>query len=216
MTPRTVTFLLGAALLASLVSLGATWRLPGDNRGYEPAQPIAYSHRLHAGEMKIACVYCHSGAERSRFAGIPAMSVCMNCHRQVTASRAQIEQDAAAAKTAPPTAARARVISPELKKLYDALALDDKLVAVKGRTPVPIAWVRVHNLPDFVRFDHSAHVGSGVACQTCHGPVESMERVRQHASLSMGWCVNCHRDANERGLNGTRVYASLDCTTCHY
>jgi hypothetical protein len=211
---RTVTILLAAALFGSLVSLGASWRLPGDNRGYEPPQPLAYSHRLHAGELQIACLYCHSGAERSRYAGIPAMSVCMNCHRQVTATRAHVDQAAAAAKADNQPAGR--VVSSELRKLYDALALDDTLVPVKGRAATPIAWVRVHNLPDFVRFDHSAHVVSGVACQTCHGPIETMERVRQEASLSMGWCVNCHRDVNEHGLDGRRVYASVDCTTCHY
>ncbi len=214
MAPRTLTVLLASAFIASLVSLGAAWRLPGNNQGYEPAQPLAYSHRLHAGDMKIACVYCHSGAERSRFAGIPGTSICMNCHRQVTASRASVEQEQAAAKSE--NRAVARVIAPELKKLYDSLALDEKLVPIKGQAARPMSWVRVHNLPEFVRFDHSAHVGSGVACQTCHGPIETMERVRQESPLSMGWCVNCHRDVNEHGVNGKEVYASMDCTTCHY
>ena len=202
MRPRTLTVLLTTALFASLVSLAAAWRLPGDNRGYEPVQPIAYSHRLHAGEMQIPCLYCHSTAERGIYAGIPATSVCMNCHQLVTASAAAMrEERAAAAKEG----RRVRsVVSPELRKLT---------ITFRGQ---PIPWVRVHTLPDFVRFDHSAHVTTGVACQTCHGPVESMERVRQVAPLTMGWCVDCHRDANERGVAGRRVNASLDCTACHY
>ena len=204
---------LGLGLLASLASLAMAWRTPGNNIGYEPDQPIAYSHQLHAGELKIACMYCHAGAEGSRYAGIPASSVCMNCHRWVPARFQHVEQERLAAEKEkrPPK----RVESPELRKLYDALALDEKMALRRDKEPVPINWVRVHNLPDFVRFDHRPHVLSGVACQHCHGPVETMERVRQFSRLSMGWCVDCHRDANEHGVNGRKVYASLDCTTCH-
>lgn len=216
MRPRALTLLLTAALFASLVSLAMAWRLPGDNRGYEPVQPIAYSHRLHAGEMKISCLYCHSAAERSRYAGIPAVSVCMNCHRMVTASLALVQEEKAAA--ARDGRKPQRVISPELRKLYDAFGLDDRLFPLQGVGPKarPVSWVRVHALPDFVRFDHSPHVIAGVACQTCHGPIETMDRVRLVAPLTMGWCVNCHRDANEHGVNGRRVNASLDCSACHY
>jgi hypothetical protein len=189
-------------------------RLPGDNSGYEPVQPIAYSHRLHAGDLKINCLYCHSGSERSRYAGIPAMSVCMNCHRQITAPRAEVEQETAAAEKEQREARR--VISPELRKLYEGLALDDELAPAPDRTAKPIAWVKVHALPDYVRFNHSPHVVAGVACQTCHGPIETMERVRQHAPLSMGWCVNCHREVNETGVEGRQVHAPIDCATCHY
>jgi cytochrome c peroxidase len=85
-----------------------------------------------------------------------------------------------------------------------------------ARRAAPIAWTRVHNLPDFVYFDHRAHVNGGVSCQTCHGPVETMERLRQVSDLSMGWCVNCHRDANRSGIEGKRVNASTDCVTCHF
>ncbi|PWT81659.1 MAG: cytochrome C [Blastocatellia bacterium] len=178
------------------------WRSPGNNQGYEPIQPIAFSHKLHAGDMQISCVYCHLGAETSRYAGIPAVSTCMNCHKTVTASAAQ--QRARAAE------------SPELRKLYDALALDKKLAPVPGAIPKPIAWQRVHQLPDFVYFDHRGHVSAGVGCQNCHGPVDSMDRVRQVETLAMGWCVNCHRAANISGVAGKPVYASTDCVTCHY
>jgi hypothetical protein len=216
MVPGKLTIALTTALFASLVSLATAWRLPGDNRGYEPVQPIAYSHRLHAGDMQISCLYCHSGAERSRYAGIPAVSVCMNCHRQVTAPRSAVEQERTASGKESRTPRR--IVSPELRKLYDAFGLDDGLMPMQGhgRTARPVAWVRVHALPDFVRFDHSPHVIAGVACQACHGPVETMERVRLVAPLSMGWCVNCHRDANEQGVAGKPVHASLDCTACHY
>ena len=216
MRTRTLTTALTVALVASLVSLAMAWRLPGDNRGYQPVQPIAYSHRLHAGDMKISCLYCHSAAERSRYAGIPAVSVCMNCHRQVTAPIALVEQEKAASEKE--GRKPQRIISPELRKIYDAYGLDERLFPLEGhgRTARPVSWVRVHALADFVRFDHSPHVIAGVACQSCHGPVETMERVRLVAPLTMGWCVNCHREANEHGVGGKRVNASLDCTACHY
>lgn len=213
----TVTVLLVIGLLFSLglaASKVARVRLPGIQLGYEPEQPIAFSHRLHAGELQIACLYCHFAAEMSRHAGIPPANVCMNCHAFVTAPwgavRAEDEQ-AAREKRAP-----RRVISAELRKLYDAFALDDALKRDPGRTPHPIAWVKVHNLPDFVYFDHRPHVAVGVACQTCHGAVETMERMRQASDLTMGWCVSCHRDANRTGIGGTPVRASIDCARCHY
>jgi len=109
-----------------------------------------------------------------------------------------------------------RIISPELEKLYDALGLNEKLQPDPAKTPRPIRWVRVHNLPAFTHFDHRAHVGAGVACQHCHGLVETMERVRQVEDLSMGWCVNCHRDVNRDGVDGKAVHASNDCATCHH
>ena len=214
MQSRTLTILIGFLVIVSLGALAAGWRLPGDNRGYEPVQPINYSHRLHAGEMKIACMYCHSGAEQSRYAGIPSTSVCMNCHQEVRASFELVQQEAKDAEIEDRTPER--IISPELRKLYDTLALDDQLRPLENQAPMPVAWVRVHTLPDFVRFDHRPHIWAGVSCQSCHGPVETMERVRQEAPLSMGWCVNCHRDVNEHGVAGKTAYASLDCTTCHY
>lgn len=216
MRERALTIVLTVALLASLASLAGVWRLPGDNRGYTPVQPIAYSHRLHAGDMTVSCLYCHSAAERSRYAGIPAVSVCMNCHRVVTAPMAAVNAEKAAA--AREGRRVERIVSAELRKVYDAYGIQGppKPLQGPGERARPVEWVRVHRLADFVRFDHAAHVTVGVACQTCHGPVETMERVSQVAPLTMGWCVDCHRDANERGVNGRRVNASLDCTACHY
>jgi hypothetical protein len=205
---------LAVALVVSLVTLVTALRLPGSNQGYQPAQPIAYSHRLHAGTLQIQCIYCHSAADKSRHAGIPAMNVCMNCHLGVTASLASVKQEEQAA--AQQQRAARPVVSSELRKLYTAMGLDDALAPIPGRTPQPIAWKRVHKLPDFVYFDHRAHVTASVRCQQCHGAVETMDRVSQHETLSMGWCVNCHRDVNQTGVAGKPVQASIDCVTCHY
>ncbi|HWR35899.1 MAG TPA: cytochrome c3 family protein [Clostridia bacterium] len=223
---------LGFALLTAAPNL-ATVHLPGNQAGYEPAQPIAFSHRLHAGELNVQCLYCHSGAERSRHAGIPTANTCMNCHRFVTTTRGAIraEDELAQQEKRSPR----RIVSPEIQKIYDALALDDKLQREPGKAQQSLAWTKVYNLPDFVYFDHRPHVNTGVACQSCHGPVETMERVRQTGDLSMGWCVNCHRGVNRNGLDGKgnftsapapaaasvkqatrQVYASTDCATCHY
>lgn len=210
----TTAIVLAAALAVSLVTLVAAIRLPGDNQGYEPVQPIAYSHKLHAGDLQIQCTYCHFAAEKGRHAGIPPLNVCMNCHSGVSATLAavKLEEENAKQQNRAPKA----VESPELRKLYDALALDETLSPIAGKAPKPIAWKRIHKLPDFVYFDHRAHIAATVRCQTCHGPIETMERVRQYETLAMGWCVNCHRDVNEHGVNGKQVHASIDCVTCHY
>jgi hypothetical protein len=128
------------------------------HQGYAPEQPVAFSHKLHAGENQIACLYCHFGATTSRHAGIPPAGVCMNCHGLLQRETA------------------------EIAKLKEAVAQNR-----------PIEWIKVHNLPDFVYFNHSQHVLGAVACQECHGPVESMVRVRQDKPLTMGWCLDCHR-----------------------
>ena len=214
MQRRILTPVLGAALIVSLGALVLAWRLPGNNQGYEPVQPIAFSHKLHAGELQLSCLYCHAGGETSRYAGVPAVNICMNCHQAVTSTFAAFKQENASAereKREPRP-----VVSAELRKLYDALALDDVLTSIDGRAPKPIAWTKVHTLPDFVYFDHRAHISAGVVCQRCHGQVESMERIRQVETLEMGWCVNCHREVNRNGVNGKAVHASIDCVTCHY
>ena len=217
MSGRIATIVLIVGLLGVAVTLAPRMgaiHLPGNQQGYEPPQPINFSHRLHAGEMQIACLYCHSGAEKSRHAGIPSANVCMNCHRLVTAPIGVIRaEDAQAEKEK--RAAR-RIVSPELQKLYTALALDEKMQPDPAHQPRPIQWTKIHNVPDFVYFDHRPHVAAGVDCQTCHGPVENMERVKQTGDLSMGWCVNCHRDANRAGVAGKAVKASIDCSACHF
>ncbi len=206
MNSRIVTIVLAIGLGISWVLLAARLgqlHLPGNQQDYSPAQPIAYSHRLHAGEMQIPCLYCHYAAQTSRHASVPPAGVCMNCHKEVTTSQGAMHaEDALAEKE---NRKPRQIASTELQKLYDAIQRNQ-----------PIAWNRVYALPSFVYFDHRAHVRVGVACQQCHGPVETMERVRQFSDLSMGWCVNCHRQANQTGVAGTRVNASTNCSTCHF
>ena len=171
-------------------------RQVGVHQGYEPDQPIAFSHKIHAGENKIACMYCHFAADQSRHAGIPPANVCMNCHNKI------------------------KTESPEIKKIQEAVR-EDK----------PIQWVKVHNIPDFVYFNHSQHVIAGVSCQSCHGPVETMGRMRQAKSLTMGWCIECHRQRNikpppghattvpgelEMAEQPTLFREGMDCAKCHY
>jgi hypothetical protein len=211
----TIILLIGLSLgLAVLVSGSGSWRLPDNQQGYTPEQPIAFSHRLHAGELGMDCRFCHWSADKSRHAGIPSTDVCMKCHKFIMASNSAMKQemDLADKEKRQPQ----RVVSAELRKLFNAAGLDESLKLDTENEPDALEWVRVHNLPDYVYFDHRSHVAAGVSCQKCHGPVESMEQVRQHSTLSMGWCVNCHRESNANGVNGNHVHASLDCTTCHF
>jgi hypothetical protein len=217
MNSRVVTLallVLGLLSLIALVPAVRAVRIPGNHQGYEPPQPIAYSHRLHAGELAIPCEYCHFAADRSRHAGIPSASKCMNCHQFVSAARSKVraEEELAKSEGREPR----RVVSPEIQKLYDALALGPDMKPVPDRTPQPIEWERIHKVPDFVYFDHRAHVNRGVTCQKCHGPVETMEKMRQHETLLMGWCVNCHRGQGGALINGQIAKGSTDCSVCHY
>ncbi len=146
----------------------------GVYEGYEPEQPIAYSHKIHAGENGVACVYCHFGAEKGRAAGIPPANVCMNCHKYI--------DEGPSGKG-------------EIAKIYAALDYNPE-TQTYGPNQKPIEWVRVHNLPDHVYFNHSQHVVVGkIECETCHGPVKDEYTVgKQFAPLTMGWCINCHRE----------------------
>lgn len=174
-----------ALLLVALVVftiLGLCFRVSFYDRGYAPEQPIHYSHKLHAGDLGIDCRYCHFNAERGKHAGIPPTSVCLGCH---ATDKGGVNGD-----------------KPEIQKLL-AMAdngsgsyTDDNGVIHEGGA---IHWNRVHKLPDFVYFSHQWHVKAGVSCQTCHGPVEEMTVLRQHATLTMGWCLDCHRSDNYVG-----------------
>jgi mono/diheme cytochrome c family protein len=159
----------------------------GVDQGYAPVQPIHYSHRIHAGSNQIDCNYCHSSARRSKHSGIPSLNVCMNCHKSI-------------AEVAPETLAEGQEFgvdyNNEIKKLYAAVGWDEATQAYTGKTE-PVKWVRIHNLPDFVYFNHSQHVTvAGQECQKCHGPVQEMEVMSQFAPLTMGWCITCHRETN--------------------
>ncbi len=178
----------------------------GVQQGYQPTQPIAFSHQLHAGQYEIDCQYCHTGVEISASANIPSVNICMNCHSAIQNVGGEPG------------------MSPEIQKLYTAME-EDK----------PIEWVRIHNLPDLAYFNHSQHVKvGGVECQTCHGPIEEMDVVYQYSSLTMGWCIDCHRNTEIKVENGyydklsalhagaqktalrVQDIGGLECAKCHY
>ncbi len=174
----------------------------GLTQGYQPTQPIAFSHKLHAGENQINCAYCHTSVYKSKSANIPSANICMNCHSQI------------------------KTESQEIKKIYRAIERKQ-----------PIQWVRIHNLPDLAYFNHSQHTQvGGIECQTCHGPIQNMEVVYQYSPLTMGWCINCHRETplNTKGngyynnlvklhdqANGAAPFTvssngGTECSKCHY
>ncbi len=218
MTNRNVTIILLMALVIGTIiyARSVNINLPGNNQGYAPEQPIAFSHRLHSGDLKLDCLYCHTGAEKSRHAGTPPASICMNCHQFVTAGWDQVKIEE---KQALEEKRDLQIpVSSELRKLYAAIGFNtDTMRYDESRQEQPIAWVRIHNLPAFTYFDHRRHVNAEVACQQCHGPVETMEKISQESDLSMGWCVNCHRDVNTGTLPDLiGRHASTNCAACHY
>ncbi|MAT39037.1 MAG: cytochrome C [Ectothiorhodospiraceae bacterium] len=186
-------------------------QLPGSNQGYEPVQPIAYSHRLHAGELQIDCLYCHFGAEQTKAAGVPPVNVCMNCHSFITAPYNVIRhEDEQATKEGRKAE---QIVSAELARLF---TYRDSSMSTAIGTGSSIPWVRIHALPDFVYFNHSAHVHAEIECQKCHGEVQTMERVRQVEDLTMGWCVNCHREFDGKPIQTRTLTPPTDCVGCHY
>ncbi|SDJ22042.1 c-type cytochrome [Flavobacterium noncentrifugens] len=198
----------------------------GVDQNYEPIQPIHYSHRIHAGSNGINCKYCHSAARVSKNAGIPSLNVCMNCHKNIS----EVSDT-----TATPDHSKA-FYDGEIAKLYTAVGWDKATQKYTGKTQ-PVKWVRIHNLPDFVYFNHSQHVSvAGVECQTCHGPVQEFEVMKQFFPLTMGWCIDCHRKTDVK-MEGNEYYAKihaelskkygvdkltaaqmggLECGKCHY
>ncbi|MBG8556439.1 cytochrome c3 family protein [Hymenobacter guriensis] len=193
---------LGVFLLAVLYESVQGVMAVGLTQGYQPTQPIAFSHKLHAGEHQINCAYCHTSVYKSKSANIPSANICMNCHSQI------------------------KTESPEIKKIYRAIQKNQ-----------PIQWVRVHNLPDLAYFNHSQHTQvGGLECQTCHGPIQNMDVVYQYSALTMGWCINCHRETplNTKGngyydklvqlhdkANGAVPFTvssngGTECSKCHY
>lgn len=191
----------------------------GVYEGYKPEQPIKFSHELHAGQNQIACVYCHSGVEKSKHANIPSANVCMNCHSYIQEGPQYGKE--------------------EISKIYAALDYNPE-TRVYGDNPKPIQWIRVHNLPDHVYFNHSQHVKVGkIECTECHGQIDTMTVVQQNSPLTMGWCINCHRETAVQ-FEGNEYYeelhkkfmedpdykkgdvftvekiGGLECSKCHY
>lgn len=171
-------------VFVAAVSFVATYylsRAERDGVGYAPVQPIAFSHKLHAGTMRIDCKYCHTGVTVSPHATVPAVSVCMNCHTVARKNRPEIIK---------------------LTKYYE-----------EG---VALPWKRVHRVPDFAYFNHSAHVNKGIECANCHGNVENMEVVSQVAEFTMTACLNCHRNAPQLLPDAPGIREAPDnCATCH-
>jgi mono/diheme cytochrome c family protein len=178
----------------------------GVQQGYAPTQPIAFSHKLHAGEYQIDCNYCHTGVRISKSANIPSVNICMNCHSAIVKVGDEEE------------------LSAEIQLIYDAYENNR-----------PIEWVRVHNLPDLSYFNHAQHYNvGGIECETCHGPIEEMEVVSQYSNLTMGWCIDCHRTTAIKVDNGyydklealhaasssdpllVEDIGGLECAKCHY
>ncbi|WP_343487482.1 cytochrome c3 family protein [Allomuricauda sp. d1] len=205
----------------------------GVDQGYAPVQPIHYSHKIHAGDNKIECKYCHSSARVSKHSGIPSLNVCMNCHKSIYEYTGNPEgptaEDLANGYTN-------EFYTKEIKKLYKAVGWNEEEQRYTGETQ-PVEWVRIHNLPDFAYFNHSQHVSvAGIECQTCHGPVEEMEIMYQYSPLTMGWCINCHRETEVQVANNgyyekihdelSKKYGvdkltaaqmgGLECGKCHY
>ena len=189
------------ALMTAYVLFGTLFKI-GVDEGYQPIQPIAFSHKIHAGDNKIDCQYCHSSAKHSKTSGIPSVSVCMNCHKnisEVADDTKVVMDDHTLVKSD---------LDKEIAKIYEAAGWDAENLEYTGETK-PVKWVRVHNLPDFAYFNHSQHVTvGGLKCQKCHGPVEEMEELYQHSPLTMGWCIDCHKETKV-DLKGNEYYAKI-------
>ncbi|MDG1756174.1 MAG: cytochrome c3 family protein [Bacteroidia bacterium] len=220
--PTVATLVIAGAVMLFLGAFGYKFGMEevGVQQGYAPTQPINFSHKIHAGQYEMDCKYCHSTVEKSKSASIPSLNTCMNCHKYVKAAEKYN------GKT-----------SPEIQKIYNAIGYDgDNMEYIEGYQQKPIEWVRIHNLPDLSYFNHSQHVVVGkVECQTCHGPIEEMEKVYQFSTLQMGWCIDCHRErgidsenndyyeeAHKNMLTEGKDYITvaenggLECSKCHY
>ncbi|MEY4565961.1 MAG: hypothetical protein RLY14_931 [Planctomycetota bacterium] len=176
---------LGGGAYAGVVFLGAT-DPKTLNPGYQPVQPVPFSHKIHAGQLKMDCRYCHTSVEKAAHASVPPTSTCINCHSPLEKA------------TGTPALAAVHPDSPKLKALHQSW---------ESGNSVP--WARIHRLPDFVYFNHAAHISSGVSCVTCHDRIDKMEVVYQAKELSMTWCVDCHRNP-EPHLRPVEFVTKLD------
>lgn len=204
---------ISAVLIGFLMSLHLFLYRIGVQQGYAPVQPIPFSHKIHAGDKKIDCNYCHTGVRKAKHANIPSVNICMNCHNTI------------------------KLESPYIQQVHDHAGYDVKTKTYDESKAHPIEWVRVHNLPDLAYFNHSQHVKvGGLECQECHGGIEEMDGyVQKYSELTMGWCINCHREKAidksnpyyerliefnkvHRGVEDLKVedIGGLECSKCHY
>ena len=196
-----VAFTIFMLLVIAYFLFGSLFKI-GVDQGYQPLQPIKFSHKIHAGDNKIDCQYCHSSAKHSKHSGIPSVNVCMNCHKGISevAEGTTIEYNGITYGK--------EALDKEIQKIYDAAGWDPEALEYTGKTK-PIKWIRVHNLPDHVNFVHAQHVTvAGVDCKECHGPVEEMDELYQYSPLTMGWCIDCHRKTNV-DLKGNPYYEKI-------
>jgi mono/diheme cytochrome c family protein len=230
-----------AMVIIVLFLLGGYWVVQGAigvgrQQNYQPVQPIFYSHKVHAGINQISCLYCHSNALDSRHATVPSLNICMNCHAAINdythGPKLYREDGSEVDGTA------------EIQKIYSYTGYDPKTGNYNLADAKPVEWIKIHNLPDHVFFSHAQHTKAGkVQCQTCHGPIQEMDEVKQFAPLSMGWCINCHRTTKvnfpDSTGNGNKFYSiyerfhkdlktgkmdsvtvenigGTDCQKCHY
>lgn len=192
-----VAFTIFMLLITAYFMFGALFTI-GVDQGYQPVQPIAFSHKIHAGDNKIDCQYCHSSAKHSKNSGIPSVNVCMNCHKNISEVADDTKLDGYSTAQ----------LNAEIQKIYDAAGWDPDKLEYTGETK-PVKWVRVHNLPDHVNFVHAQHVTvAGVDCKQCHGPVDEMDELYQFSPLTMGWCIDCHRETNV-DLKGNPYYEKI-------
>jgi len=197
-----------ALIILVLFVVGGFWVVEGAiglgrQQGYQPEQPIFYSHKVHAGVNQISCLYCHSNALDSKHATVPPLNVCMNCHAAIN--------DYKGAKLYREDGTEVDGTT-EIQKLYSYTGYDPKTSTYNTANAKPVEWIKIHNLPDHVFFSHAQHTKAGkVQCQTCHGPIQEMNEVKQFAPLSMGWCINCHRTTKvnfpDSSGNGNKFYS---------
>jgi cytochrome c551/c552 len=198
-----------AFIILFLFVLGGYWLVQGAvglgrTQNYQPVQPIFYSHKVHAGINQISCLYCHSNAMDSKHATVPPLNVCMNCHAAIndyTKGPKLFREDGSEVDG-----------TAEIQKLYSYTGYDPKTSKYNMADAKPVEWTKIHNLPDHVFFSHAQHTKAGkVQCQTCHGPIQEMDEVKQFAPLSMGWCINCHRTTKvnfpDSSGNGNKFYS---------
>lgn len=186
----------GMGILTLLVLFGA-WQFMvgiGVDKGYQPEQPIYFSHKIHSGEQAIDCQYCHSSAKYGKVSGIPSTNVCMNCHYQIQEYQGDYVEEGKSKE----------FYTEEIQKIYASIGFDKDNLTYTGEVD-PIEWERIHNLPDFVYFSHAQHVVAGEeaiksakgveqVCFACHGQVDEMDEVKMANDFTMGWCIECHRE----------------------